>query len=92
MVSGEAVASKIYHDGEEAKETMIYKEGEYFGERALLTNQARAANIIAKTDVKVASMDREAFRRLLGPVEDIMRRHMVVYDEKNDEIEGKIKI
>lgn len=35
---------------EEAKEVMIFSEGDYFGERALLKNEPRAANVIAKSD------------------------------------------
>ena len=36
-------------EGEAAKEVMHYKEGDYFGEIALLRDEPRAANIIAKT-------------------------------------------
>ncbi|KAJ5953113.1 hypothetical protein N7454_000009 [Penicillium verhagenii] len=51
-----------------------YHRGDYFGELALLDDKPRAASIVAKTDVKVARLGRDGFKRLLGPVEDIMRR------------------
>ena len=44
---GEAIATKTLVEGQEPKEVMQYKKGRYFGERALLTNEARAANIVA---------------------------------------------
>jgi cAMP-dependent protein kinase regulator len=53
---------------------MEYKKGDFFGELALLNDAPRAASVIAKTDVKVATLDKPAFQRLLGPVEGIMRR------------------
>ncbi|EPE03112.1 camp-dependent protein kinase regulatory subunit [Ophiostoma piceae UAMH 11346] len=51
-----------------------YKKGDFFGELALLNDAPRAATIVAKTDVKVATLGKSAFQRLLGPVEGIMRR------------------
>lgn len=51
-----------------------YHRGDYFGELALLDDKPRAASIVTKTDVKVARLGRDGFKRLLGPVEDIMRR------------------
>ena len=41
----------------------------YFGERALLTSELRAANIVVSSDqCVVLSLDRDTFVRLLGPV------------------------
>lgn len=43
---GTAIATKTLEGAEEPKQVMEYKKGEYFGERALLMNDARAANIV----------------------------------------------
>jgi cAMP-dependent protein kinase regulator len=51
-----------------------YTRGDFFGELALLDDQPRAASVVAKSDVKVAKLGRDGFKRLLGPVEGIMRR------------------
>ncbi|KAI1463947.1 camp-dependent protein kinase regulatory subunit [Daldinia caldariorum] len=51
-----------------------YKKGDFFGELALLDDKPRAANVISATEVKVATLGKSAFQRLLGPVEGIMRR------------------
>ena len=58
ILEGEAVATKSFEEGQEAKEVMQYKLGDYFGELALLKNEPRAANVIAKSELKVVSLDR----------------------------------
>ncbi|KAJ5584551.1 cAMP-dependent protein kinase regulatory subunit [Penicillium hispanicum] len=68
LESGEAEALK---NGVSVKN---YRRGDYFGELALLDDKPRAASIVTKTDVKVARLGRDGFKRLLGPVEEIMRR------------------
>eukprot|EP00347_Sterkiella_histriomuscorum_P017965 403347301 len=78
--SGELFATKVLDNHEEAKEVMQYKAGDYFGERALIQNEPRAANVIAKTDCKLVSMDRHSFKRLMGPLDTILRRNMEVYE------------
>ena len=70
LESGEAEAFK---DGA-PRPVKAYKRGDYFGELALLDDKPRAATVVAKTDVKVARLGRDGFKRLLGPVEQIMRR------------------
>jgi len=45
-----------------------------FGELALIKNDLRAANIIATSETKLLSLDRHSFKRLLGPIENILKR------------------
>ncbi|KAI9655249.1 MAG: hypothetical protein M1831_004959 [Alyxoria varia] len=52
-----------------------YGKGGYFGELALLNDKPRAASVVSKTEVKLATLGKEGFQRLLGPVEQIMRRN-----------------
>ena len=52
-----------------------YKKGDYFGELALLNDAPRAASVVSNTEVKVATLGKNGFQRLLGPVEGIMRRN-----------------
>lgn len=70
LESGEADAFK----GEARETVKHYEKGDFFGELALLNDAPRAASVMATTDVKVASLGKSAFQRLLGPVESIMRR------------------
>jgi cAMP-dependent protein kinase regulator len=70
LESGEAEATKSGVSGPVKK----YSRGDYFGELALLDDKPRAASITTKTEVKVARLGRDGFKRLLGPVEEIMRR------------------
>jgi CRP-like cAMP-binding protein/uncharacterized protein YciI len=46
--------------------------GEYFGERALMTDEPRQANVIAETEVRCMVLDRHAFTELLGPLHDVL--------------------
>ena len=68
LEEGEAIASKDF-DGE-VKEIKRYGPGEYFGERALIKGEPRFCNIQVVSDsCKIISLDRDSFKRLLGPIE-----------------------
>jgi cAMP-dependent protein kinase regulator len=56
-----------------------YKTGDYFGELALLNSEPRAANVKARTDCVCVTMDRHAFKRMLGPLEELLKRNMDLY-------------
>ena len=79
MVSeGRAIATKLQADGSQ-KQVMEYIKGSYFGERALLVDEVRAASVIAQNDVVCLSLERETFKRLLGPLDEILKRNMEEY-------------
>ncbi|KAI9750133.1 MAG: hypothetical protein M4579_006598 [Chaenotheca gracillima] len=71
LESGEAEVFKRGTD----EPVNAYKKGDYFGELALLNDAPRAASVVSKTEVKVATLGKDGFQRLLGPVEGIMRRN-----------------
>lgn len=84
MIQGEAIARKVI-DGQ-SKDLITYESGDYFGERALLTHEPRAASIVATSDeVTVAKLENKSFKRLLGPVEDILMRNMKNYAKFHSE-------
>ena len=65
---GTAIATKNLGQGEPTK-VKDYARGDYFGERALLTSELRAANIVVTSpECVVLSLDRDTFIRLLGPL------------------------
>eukprot|EP00913_Durusdinium_trenchii_P004276 g3964.t1 len=65
-------------DGDEKVRLQASQErgtAQYFGERALLNNEPRAATVkVVSKDAKALALDKEAFDLLLGPLEDIMAR------------------
>lgn len=78
---GHAIATKVLQAGHDAQEVLRYGPGDYFGELALIRNEPRAANVQASSDLKCLALDRHSFKRLLGPLEDILRRNAKHYEE-----------
>jgi len=86
---GECIITQTRNlNGQDSKpiEMMRIGPGDYFGEVALLKNQARAANVIAKTDVKCLQMNRKDFIVLLGPLENILKQKMEEYKTYEEQI------
>lgn len=74
---------EVLKDG---KKVFHYKEGNFFGERALLENQKRAATVRATTPVTVLSLDRATFVELLGDV-DMLRKQIENQNQINAELQ-----
>jgi len=70
----------------DGKEVVVgtMKQGDYFGERALITLEPRAATVRAKGQLKVAMMARDAFERLLGDCREVMSRVITSYRSAAD--------
>lgn len=79
IIEGECVATMVMQPGTPAQEVKQYKPGDYFGERSLLKDLPRAANIIAQSQLCVVSLDRHSFKRLMGPMEEILARNEEEY-------------
>ena len=47
----------------------VLREGEHFGELALINNEKRSLSIRTQTPCKLLKLDREAFTRILGSIE-----------------------
>ncbi|KAI9331116.1 cyclic nucleotide-binding-like protein [Zopfochytrium polystomum] len=72
--SGEARVFKVDEHGVEHEMPGLGR-GAYFGELALLNNEPRKATVRASGRLKVATLGKRAFVRLLGPVVNIIRRN-----------------
>lgn len=79
LEEGEAYVTKKVSSNKDPEYVMDYKKGDYFGELALIKNEPRAASVIAKTDCTLISLERKAFKRLLGPIEEILKRNSSSY-------------
>lgn len=53
--------------------------GQYFGEIALLTTKPRQATVKATSHLKLLVTDRATFTRVLGPLQDALKRNMENY-------------
>lgn len=68
---------------EDGKQVSVYhyKENDYFGELALLDddNKRKASIQVTSDEAKVAVMDKLTFKRILGPIENILKRNAGKY-------------
>ena len=71
----ESGSAEVYKRETGQKAITRYKKGDYFGELALLDDKPRAASVVSLTEVKVATLGKDGFQRLLGPVEERMRQN-----------------
>eukprot|EP00002_Diphylleia_rotans_P007235 TRINITY_DN1672_c0_g2_i2.p1 TRINITY_DN1672_c0_g2~~TRINITY_DN1672_c0_g2_i2.p1 ORF type:complete len:381 (-),score=92.33 TRINITY_DN1672_c0_g2_i2:328-1470(-) len=85
---GEAKATKSPSANIAPVEVKKMGVGDYFGEIALLTNEPRAANVIAIGPVKCAVLDAATFRRLMGPMTEILKRNMETYKSYEEIVKG----
>eukprot|EP00931_Biecheleriopsis_adriatica_P121847 TRINITY_DN9690_c0_g1_i1.p1 TRINITY_DN9690_c0_g1~~TRINITY_DN9690_c0_g1_i1.p1 ORF type:complete len:831 (-),score=189.00 TRINITY_DN9690_c0_g1_i1:269-2761(-) len=88
--SGECFAEIKVSD--EWKEVMQYKAGGFFGERALLRNEPRAASITARTECKLLRLSREEFVSMLQErdhKENLIRKAKL-FETMNDDQVAKL--
>lgn len=93
IVEGTVAVTK--REGARAKEAELtsFSAG-YFGERALIENEPRAANVIARGPLKCLCIGRDGFEEVLGPLQSIIdedrRRREKIAEEKmlQQEAEG----
>ena len=75
VVQGQLVAEKKTEGSELPSVVFNYKEGDYFGELSLLHDIKRQASVKALSKVRLASLDRESFKRIFGDLEDAMKKN-----------------
>ena len=61
--------------------------GEFFGEMALLSGDARSATVVAKTDVECYRLDRASFQELLATRPEIVEEVARIVGERKPELE-----
>jgi cAMP-dependent protein kinase regulator len=81
ILSGEAIATKRLEPGKAPIDVMEYSKGSYFGELALINDAPRAANVIAKTDVDIISLDKDTFIRIMGSADDLIKSNIDKYED-----------
>merc|ERR1740122_75952 len=64
----------------------MYKQGDFFGEIALLLGEPRKASVYALTDCTCLYISRETFHRVLGPLEDILQSNIEKYSKYQEAV------
>lgn len=68
------VAVKDIEVGGQSYADQKLKGGDFFGERAIVTDEPRVANIVATSDVETLCLSRDAFLNIIGPLETLLEK------------------
>uniref|UniRef100_A0A183BVA2 cGMP-dependent protein kinase n=1 Tax=Globodera pallida TaxID=36090 RepID=A0A183BVA2_GLOPA len=80
--SGQVRVTQSIEGELEPREVRVLKQGEFFGEKALLGEEVRTANVIALAPgVEVLTLDRESFLKLIGDLEPLLKQQRAYRDE-----------
>ncbi|KAK3276295.1 hypothetical protein CYMTET_15624 [Cymbomonas tetramitiformis] len=85
LTKGTVVVTKSFNPGEEPKSLLTMQPGSFFGERALLTDEPRAANIIATASCQCFAVDRSTFEDLLGGLQDRLKAHYKLLEQRKED-------
>jgi len=77
---GEAKGLHLATEDGSVREMAVFREGDYFGERALIVDEPRALTVVASTPLKVMCLDAPAFERILGPCKHAMQERINAYE------------
>lgn len=58
-----------------------FNEEDYFGETALIKTENKQFSFVAGDDCTLLCLDRKTFKRLLGPIENILKRNINIYSK-----------
>jgi CRP-like cAMP-binding protein len=73
--------TNVYLGRMHEEEIRVLGRGDYFGEQSLIKEDKRSANIIALAPgVECLTLDREAFKQLIGNLEEL---HSIDYGDKD---------
>lgn len=75
IAEGKLIAEK------QNKKVFEFKEGDYFGQISLIRNTPRQASVKCLTPTRVVYIDRDAFKRMFGPIEEILKRNEDKYKQ-----------
>lgn len=68
---------------DKSKEEILNRlvEWDYFGEKALLSNDVHSSNVIASTDVRVMYFNKKSFDEIFGPLAELIDRDRKMREE-----------
>lgn len=69
-----SVAVRDIESGKTKYEDQVLKQGDFFGERAIVTDEPRNANVVALEDCLTLTMPRQTFLDVLGPLETLLKK------------------
>ncbi|XP_053319211.1 cGMP-dependent protein kinase 2 [Spea bombifrons] len=73
IANGKVMVTQSTEGYHEPRLIKTLEKGDYFGEKALISDDVRSANIIADTDVECLAMDREMFNQTVGTYEELQK-------------------
>uniref|UniRef100_A0A8C2K455 cGMP-dependent protein kinase n=1 Tax=Cyprinus carpio TaxID=7962 RepID=A0A8C2K455_CYPCA len=99
IAKGEVLVTQTTEGFSEPQEIKILGVGDYFGEKALISEDVRSANIIAKeNDTQCLVVDRDNFNQMVGTYEELQAylreyvEQLSLSDERRNAIKSNLKV